>query len=804
MSQDCGRSGRVINEFGGGRLIRLKWKWIGRAAAAVLALIAVAAVGGYSYLRASLPQTSGEILVAGLTAPVKIVRDAYGIPHIQARSEADAWFALGFVHAQDRLFQMEITRRVGQGRLSELIGSSGLRSDRFMRIIGVARGAEASLAALSPAGRAQLDAYAAGVNAFLADRPVLPPQFLLLHDTPEPWQPVDTLIWARLMALQLSGNWRDELERAELSKTIPPDLVANLWPSRPADGATTLAHLSQAYRSFDFDRLAEALPPPLGPDLASNEWVVSGAHTTSGKPLLANDPHLGLTAPGPWYLVRIEAPGLTLAGATAPGVPAVILGHNTRIAWGFTTTGADTFDLFLERTAPDDPTRYETPDGPQPFDTHTETIKVRGASDETITVRATRHGPVISDAMPNAAPGEILALASPEYFRPDTTAAAMFEVNRAQNWADFLAALSGWQAPIQNVVYADVDGHIGFITPGLIPHRKSGEGWLPQPGWTGEYDWDGFVPFAELPRSFDPPVGRIVNANNRVVSNDFPVFITREWAASFRARRINELLDATARQDAYSTAAMQTDAVSIFAREVHDRLGLVKPKDDASRRALALLAAWDGSMRRDRPEPLIFNAWMRSLILGLLHDGSKYDLRDYLTQRSWMVLAAFDGTSVFCKDRPGGCAAVISDALASSLADLSRRLRGDFAFWRWDSLHDAPFPDVVFNRIPVLRDLIRFRVAADGDFYTVNTGATSLRDADNPFADVWGPGYRAIYDLSDLDASRFVIAPGQSGNPLSRHWGDLTALWADGRNLAIPPDTAGLGPDSQTLTLAPR
>ena len=779
-------------------------RWIGRAAGAVLVLLAVAAVGGYSYLRASLPQTSGQIRVAGLTGPVDIVRDAYGIPHISARSQADAWFALGFVHAQDRLFQMELTRRVGEGRLSELLGPSGLRSDRFMRILGVTRDAEASLAALSPEARAQLDAYAAGVNAFLADHPVLPPQLLLLRDTPEPWRPIDTLVWARLMALQLSGNWRDELERAQLSKTIPPELMAALWSSRPPDAATTLTHLSSAYDGLALDRLFAALPPPLGPDRASNEWVVSGAHTASGKPLLVNDPHLGLTAPGPWYLARIEAPGLSLAGATAPGVPAVILGHNTRIAWGFTTTGADTFDLFLERTEPGEPGRYLTPDGPRPFDTHTETIKVRGAADETITVRTTRHGPVISDAMGGANPGEVLALSSPAYFRPDTTAGAMFEVNRARNWADFVAAMSGWQAPIQNVVYADVDGHIGFITPGLIPRRKAGDGWLPAPGWTGEYDWQGFVPFAELPRSFDPPIGRIVNANNRVVGDDFPVFITRDWAASFRARRINELLDATARQDVYSSEAMLIDSVSIFAREVRDRLGTVKPKDDSSRRALALLATWDGSMRRDRPEPLIFNAWMRALLLALLHDGTKYDLRDFLTQRSRMIFAAFDGTSVFCKDRPGGCSQVISDALASAMADLSHRLHGDVAFWRWDSLHDAPFPDAVFSRIPVLRDLLRFRVAADGDFYTVNTGATPLKDAANPFADIWGPGYRAIYDMSNLDGSRFIVAPGQSGNPLSRHWGDFAGLWANGRDVAIAADLARLGPGSERLTLVPR
>lgn len=783
-------------------------KWVWRAVGAVLALLVVVACGGYAYLRASLPQTAGKIQVAGLSAPVEIVRDRYGIPHISAKSDADAWFALGFVHAQDRLFQMEITRRVGEGRLAELVGQQGLASDRFMRILGVARGAESSLAALSPDARAQLDAYAAGVNAFLAHHPVLPPEFLLLNDTPAPWRPVDTLIWDRLMALQLSGNWRDELLRARLVKTIPAELLAALWPNRPPDGATTLAHLASLYDGIPFDRLFAALPPPLGPDRASNEWVVSGAHTATGRPILVNDPHLALTAPGPWYLVRIDAPGLSLVGATAPGVPAVILGHNTRIAWGFTTTGADTYDLFIERTDPQNPAQYLAPDGAQPFDSHTETIKVRGGSDVTITVRSTRHGPVISDAMANpdagTAPGQLLALSSPAAYRTDTTAAAMFAVDRAQNWGDFVAALSGWQAPVQNVVYADVDGHIGFIMPGLIPRRKSGDGWLPKPGWTGEYDWQGFAPFAELPRSFDPPAGRIVNANNRIVTDDFPVFITRDWAGSIRARRINELLDATARQDVYSSEAMLADTVSIFARETHDGLSRVTPNDDASRRALALLATWDGSMRRDRPEPLLFNAWVRSLLIALLHDGNKYDLRNLLSERSRMVLEALDGTSVFCKDRVGGCAKVVSDALSDALADLATRLHGDLAFWRWDSLHYAPFNHAVFERVPVLRNLFGFHVPTDGDFYTVNRAAPSIRDAEQPFADVHGPGYRAIYDLSNLEESRFVVAPGQSGNPLSRHWSDFVGLWASGRDLLIAADRAQIGPNSETLTLVPR
>ncbi|HEX9462575.1 MAG TPA: penicillin acylase family protein, partial [Alphaproteobacteria bacterium] len=652
--------------------------------------------------------------------------------------------------------------------------------------------------------RGRLDVYAAGVNAFLATKPVLPIEFLILRDSPDPWRPDDTLIWDRLMALQLAGNWRDELLRARLAPTLPPEFVAALWPNRPADTATTLTNLASLYGALHLDRTLAALPPPLGPDRASNEWVVAGEHTVSGKPLLVNDPHLALNAPGTWYLARLDAPGLSVTGATAPGVPGVILGHNDRIAWGFTTTGADMYDVFIERVDPADPSRYLTPDGAQPFETRTETIKVRGQPDVQFTARSTRHGPVISDAMGDGATGEVLALAYPAVYREDTTPAALFEMNHARDWGSFVAALSAWHAPMQNMVYADVDGNIGFIAPGLLPRRKAGDGWLPRPGWTGEYDWEGFVPFAELPRAFNPVSGRIVNANNRVVGDNYPVFITRDWAGSHRAKRIYELLDATARHDRFTAEAMQADIVSTAARDVRERLGSVKSNDDASRRALALLTAWDGDMRRDRPEPLIFNAWMRELTLELLHDGGKYDLTNLLGERSNLVLNAMDGISPFCRDRPAGCAGVVSDSLQMALSDLSKRLSGDLAYWRWDSLHYAAFRHPVFERIPVLRDIFGFRVPTDGDFYTVNRAATSLSDAANPFADVHGPGYRAIYDLSNLDDSRFIAAPGQSGNPLSRHWGDMVEAWANGRDLAISDDPATYAAGSETLTLLPQ
>jgi penicillin G amidase len=778
-------------------------KWIWRLAAALVAMIVIAAAGGYVYLRASLPKTSGTTRVAGLAAPVDIVRDGYGIPHIYARSPDDAWFALGYVHAQDRLFQMEMMRRIGRGRLSEVIWARGLSSDRFMRVIGVEQEAEAALAALSPQDRDQLTAYAAGVNAFLASGPVLPPEFLVLRETPEPWRPEDSLIWDRLMAMQLAGNWRDELVRARLMPKLSDDFIAELWPNRPPDAATTLTRMAADYQALPLDRLMAALPPPLGPDRASNEWVVSGEHTTTGKPLLANDPHLALTSPGTWYLVHIEAPGLTLTGATAPGVPALILGHNGRIAWGFTTTGADMNDLFIERVDPDDPARYLTPDGSQPFQMRTETIKVRDGADVTLAARATRHGPVISDIAPEIAGGQVLALSFPAVYRADTTAASMFAVDRAQNWDEFLAALSRWHAPMQNIVYADVDGNIGFMSPGLIPRRKAGDGWLPKPGWTGEFDWDGFAPFAELPRSFNPGAGRIVNANNRVVGDHYPVFITRDWAGSHRAQRINELLDAAAHEDVYTAQAMQADVISVFARQLHDHFREIVPRDESSKRALALLDAWDGNMRRDRPEPLIFNAWMRALVMAMLHDDDKYDLRNLLGQRATLVVDAFDGTSAFCRDRAGGCPTMISEALQSAMADLSARVSGDLAFWRWDSLHYAPFRHALFDQIPVVRDIVGFHVPTDGDFFTVNRAAPSLSDPLHPFADVHGAGYRAIYDMSNLEASRYIMAPGESGHPLSRHWGDMVGLWSKGRDIAISGDRAKIA-NAETLTLHPR
>ncbi len=458
---------------------------IARVIGGVALLVCMIVGGGGLYLLSSLPQLDGRIAVRGPMGEVRIARDADGVPLITAANDEDAAFGLGFAHAQDRLFQMELQRRYGAGRLAEIFGPQALATDRQMRVLGLYRAAEAEIPTLSPAVRRAVEAYAAGVNAFLATRRgALPPEFLLLRFRPDPWRPADSLVWGKLMDLELAGNYRGELQRARLARSVSPDDLAVLYPEYPKEAPTTLAELAAIYRRLPLDRLYAALPPLVGPIYASNNWVVDGAHTDSGKPVLANDPHLGFAAPGFWYLARLKTPQHEIAGGTVAGVPVVVVGHNERIAWGFTTTGGDVEDLFIERLDPADPNRYLTPDGSAAFATREELIKVRGAEPVTMTVRGTRHGPVLSDVLPEgtAESGYVLALQTSFLDADDRSAEALWNIDRARDWGGFRAALANFTGPQQNMVYADVDGTIGFIAPARIPIRKSGNGWLPVPG----------------------------------------------------------------------------------------------------------------------------------------------------------------------------------------------------------------------------------------------------------------------------------------------------------------------------------
>ncbi len=524
--------------------MRRALRWLALGLAGLLALAALGLGGGYLWLRQSLPQIDGEIAVAGLEAPVSVVRDEWAIPQIEAASLRDAIFAEGFVHAQDRFWQMEFQRRLGAGRLAEILGAAALPTDRFMRTLGFYRLAEASLQHLNERTRALLEAYALGVNAWLATRNgPLPPEFLILrHSAIEPWSPADSLVWLRLMALDLSVNYGEELQRAGLAKRLSDEQLADIWPDYPDGAPVTLVALA---RALPFRALADALPPAPPPGQGSNAWVVAGSRTASGAPLLANDPHLGLQAPGVWYLVHLQTPELELTGASLPGVPGIVLGHNGSVAWGFTNTGPDTQDLFVERTDPADPGRYLTPDGSQPFATREEVIRVKDGAPVALTVRATRHGPVISDRLPDQGlfePGHVVALAWAALAEDDRTMQALLELNRARDWASFVGAAEHVLAPMQNIFYADTAGHIGLIAPGRVPIRRQGDGRWPVPGWSGEYDWQGWIPFAALPRALDPADGLLFNANNRLVPEDYPYLLAADWEPPYRARRLAALL----------------------------------------------------------------------------------------------------------------------------------------------------------------------------------------------------------------------------------------------------------------------
>jgi penicillin G amidase len=502
-----------------------------RSTAIGIVALAMLAACGVLWLRTSLPGLSETFRITGLNRPVQIIHDRNGIPHITAATTDDAYRALGFIHARDRLFQMDFMRRLGAGRLSEVTGRPTVALDRTMRTLGIYRLAGETFRRLPPDARQAVEAYTAGVNAFLTSRAgALPPEFVVLRYSPEPWTASDSLVWGRLMALRLTGNWRTEALRAALAGRLTQGQIADLWPPGDRDIPPTLAATSIEPPS-DAAQLAKSLlrniPAWLDQASASNSWLVSGAKSASDKPILANDPHLGFRAPGIWYLVRLSAPGLDVTGATVPGVPFHVLGHNRRIAWGLTTTDSDTQDLFIERLVPGAADRYETPTGSEAFTIRQQSIGVKGEKAIPLVVRETRHGPVISDiydGLKRIAPGDhVIALAAASLRPDDMTPLALYRLNRAQNWSDFKNATRDFHSPQQNISYADIDGNIGFIAPARVPVRRSGRGRHPVPGWTGAFDWTGFIPFDALPQTYNPAAGQIVNANHRVVPKKLPL-----------------------------------------------------------------------------------------------------------------------------------------------------------------------------------------------------------------------------------------------------------------------------------------
>ena len=758
-------------------------------------------VAGALWLRTSLPRTDERVRVNGLSAPVEVLRDKHGIPHIFASTSEDAAFGIGYVHAQDRLWQMESMRRMGAGRLAEVVGSPAIKSDRFMRTLGLYRLAEQQYASLSQDVQQALDAYAAGVNAWLFNhKGPLPPEFFVLGFEPEPWRPADSLVWIKIMALRLATNRRTEMLRARLSNFLTPQQVNELWPPYLDSDPIVIEDPGKAH-SLKFDEILTKEPDwQRLPRSASNVWAVAGERTTTGKPLLANDPHLGLSAPVLWYLLSLETPDMELSGASSPGFPFPILGHNHRIAWGMSATGSDIEDLFVERVDPENPQRYLTPDGPRLFETRVETIGVKDADDIALTVRVTRHGPVISDLVEqvteifNSKEGDandegafgdrVLALAATYLQDEDRTPEAAFRLSKSESWRQFVDALESFHAPQLNFIYADVDGNIGFIAPGRVPLRHSGRGAIPKPGWDGEADWMGFVPFDALPRSYNPSAGRLINANNKIGPKQYPWYLGDSWDAGYRARRIAELLSGRDLHSPDTISAMQMDIVSRMAQHLLPMMLEVLPNQKQLHRVTQILRAWSGDMSRHRPEPLIFVAWLRAFNRAVYADelGDLWQL--YWGYRPRFIASVLEENSTWCDNINTGtqedCAKQLEVSLENAITELSNEFGEDPEKWRWGSLHTAQFSHLLFTHVPVLKKIADLEIETDGGFYTINRGANLLWDPTRAFAHVHGAGFRAVYDLSNLSQSRFIIATGQSGNPLSEHYRDMVKVWRDG------------------------
>jgi len=797
------------------------FKWMVFAITSLIALIACVAL---VYLSSTKNSPSGSQQMLGLNDAVSIGFDASDIPHIKAATAGDALFALGYLHATERSWQMEINRRLAAGRLSEILGEDTLKIDRFIRTVGVKHSAERQYEGYPVEAKRLLQAYADGVNAGNAKLGwALPIEYFLTGSKPGHWSPTDSIAWMLMMAMDLGGNWQKELQRLELSRDLSTEQIWEVLPPyTPGNPVTKLDFAalykdmgifagtdannllkplgSQDVRQLDTrqDQLLHALLPGGIEGIGSNNWALSGKRTTSGKPLLANDPHLGLSAPALWYFARLEAPGINVIGATLPGIPAVVLGRTDSIAWSFTNTGPDVQDLFIEELDPDNPGQYRTPDGMTAFLVREEVIEIKNKPAHRFIVKQSRHGPIISETYDRAknlinTDRFALALRWTALDLDNQSVIGLMDMNRATNLESFKKALRKNYAPMQNVVMADTAGNIAFQAAGVAPKRTLHQGLYgvaPAPGWDKQYDWQGYIPFDQLPALDNPEQGWLATANQQILAANNPNPLTGDWELPFRYERIASLLEAKPQHDFASMRAMQGDTLSLAATPLLSLFKETQSSHSSASAAKAIISSFDGDMRKDSSGALLFNAWVDQLTRHLFSRLGDYFSLEYGKRhfRNALLEQLSSPNSLWC-DSPKtegveNCAQASEQAMDRALEYLSTQYGSDPTNWKWGNAHIAVSEHRPFSRVPFLNRAFNITVPYPGDGFTINVGKPELGKHKNPFETKQAASLRTVFDLADLEQSTFIYQAGQSGWVQSKLYRNLNPLWAD--NQALP------------------
>ncbi|TJY42614.1 penicillin acylase family protein [Cohnella pontilimi] len=785
-----------------------RWQRVLWGSALVLLLL-VGAASGFAYwiVRGSLPVMKGTLEIAGLEHPVSVWRDSNGVPHIEAHNEHDLYMAQGFVTAQDRLFQMDLSRRQASGQLSEVIGEQTLERDKFFRAFGLRRAAEASLAKYSAEAKNVLAWYAQGVNDYIKmakDSGSLPVEFRILGYTPTDWGPVDSLAIGKYMAYDLGGHWQGQVFRYQLLQKVSKEMALELFPSYPEGGATII----QAARDNPVDLqatvAAAAIPDPFN---GSNNWVISAQKSASGKPMLANDPHLGLSTPSIWYETHLQAPDLQVSGVIFAGVPGIIVGHNEHIAWGVTNVGPDVQDLYIEKRNPNNPNEFEYRGKWESAKLYHEQIKVKGAPPVDYPVAVTRHGPIISEFANDHQPDTALAL---RWTALDATTEleAVQRFGKAHNWDEFKEALTYFDAPAQNFVFASDDGTIAYRANGKIPIRKNGDSLLPVPGWTDEYEWTGYIPWDELPTTVNPPKGYISTANNKVIDDSYPYHISNSWAEPYRQTRIQQVLDSKQVLQIEDLQKLQFDRHNLLAEEFLPGLlsavqkkGSLRPIDQE---AFDLLKDWN---KQDDPEqggPLVFALWISQLEEVIFKpevtDEMMKMFEDKAIVRDELLRKSLAGKKEPWIDTKGGIEAVALRSFQLAVDEAADRQGKKTAKWQWGKFHRVDFAhplgavkplDLFFNAKAVPMGGSRATVGAAG--WNNETGEVTH-----------GGAWRTVIDLANPRKSFNVVGPGQSGHLLSRWYHDQVDEWTTGKYHETSMDPDVYRKDGYHLQLLPR